>query len=135
MPERPSMQALPALVTCLAFVMYFWLIGNVILARGKYGIQTPSVIGNKDFERVYRAQQNTLEHLVVFVPLLFLFSQYVSPTWGAGIGLVWVLARVWYALGYYAPTGKKRSAGFTLSVVALLLLLLGTLIGIIRVLL
>ncbi len=129
------MHALPALVTCLAFAMYFWLIINVAVARGKYGIEIPATTGNADFERVFRAQQNTQEYLVAFVPLLFLFSQYVSPVWGAGIGLVWVIGRIWYALGYYAPTGKKRSPGYLISTVALLLLLLGAIIGIVMALL
>jgi glutathione S-transferase len=126
------MHALPALVICLAFIMYSMLIVNVVRARGKYGVASPATTGNADFERIFRAQQNTLEHLVMFVPLLWLFSQYVSPLWGALIGLVWVLARIWYALGYYAPTGKKRSPGFGLSVGALALLLVGSLLGIAR---
>jgi glutathione S-transferase len=124
------MQALPALVMCLAIAMYFWTIFNVGRARAKYGIATPATTGNADFERVFRAQQNTLEQLVMFIPCLWLFSQYAWPTWGAAIGLVWVIARVWYALGYYAPTGKKRSAGMTVSVIALAVLFLGSLIGI-----
>jgi glutathione S-transferase len=128
------MHALPALVTCLAFIMYAMLIVNVGFARRKYGVATPAITGNADFERVFRAQQNTLEHLVVFVPLLWLFSQYVSPPWGALIGLVWVLARIWYALGYYAPTGKKRAPGFGVSVGALVILLVGSLTGIARTL-
>src|SRR5271168_961164 len=123
------MQALPALAMCLAIAMYFWTIVNVARARRKYGVATPAITGNADFERVFRTQQNTVEHLVMFVPCLLLFSQY-WPTWGAGIGLVWVIARVWYALGYYAPTGKKRSPGFGLSVAALAVLFLGSLTGI-----
>ena len=124
------MYALPDLVLCLAVLMYVWLLVNVGRARKKYGVSSPAVTGNEDFERVFRAQQNTLENMVMFVPLLYSFSRYVSPAWGALLGLVWVIGRVWYAIGYYAPTGKKRSPGFMLSAFALLLMLLGTLLGI-----
>jgi hypothetical protein len=37
--------------------------------------------GDPDFERVLRVQQNTLEQLVFFPPLLWLFSFYISPLW------------------------------------------------------
>jgi uncharacterized membrane protein YecN with MAPEG domain len=124
-------QSLPALVICLAIAVYIWTVVNVSRARGKYGISAPATTGNVDFERVFRTQQNTLEHLVVFVPVLMLFSQYVSPVWGAGIGLVWVLARIWYALGYAAPTGRKRGPGFGISLAAIAVLLIGALVGIV----
>ena len=122
--------ALPALVICLAVAMYFWTIVNVGRARRKYKISAPATTGNENFERVFRAQQNTLEHLVVFFPCLWLFCRYASPTWGAGIGLVWVLARVWYAIGYASPTGRKREPGFAISSIALTVLLVGSLVGV-----
>ncbi len=123
--------ALPDLVICLAIAMYAWTIVNVGRARGKYKIPAPATTGNPDFERVFRTQQNTLEYLVVFIPCLWLFSQYASAIWGAGIGLVWVLARVWYVIGYAAPTGKKRGPGFGISFAALGVLLAGAAVGIV----
>jgi uncharacterized membrane protein YecN with MAPEG domain len=124
-------RALPDLVICLAVAMYIWTSVNVSRARGKYKISAPATTGNPDFERVFRAQQNTLEHMVAFIPCLLLFSQYASPLWGAGIGLVWVLARVWYAIGYAAPTGSKRGPGFGIALAALAVLLVGALVGIV----
>lgn len=124
------LQALPAMVLCLAVAVYIWTIANVVRARGKYNISAPATTGHPDFERVFRTQQNTLEHLVIFVPCLWLFCRYASPLWGAGIGLVWVLSRVWYVIGYAAPTGKKRNPGFTISFAAEIILLVGTAVGI-----
>jgi glutathione S-transferase len=125
------MYALPALVICLGIAVYIWTIVNVSRARGKYGISAPATTGNPEFERIFRAQQNTLEHLVMFVPCMLLFSQYASPLWGAGIGLVWVASRVWYAVGYAAPTGRKRALGYGISLAAIGILLVGALIGIV----
>jgi glutathione S-transferase len=121
---------LPALVLCLAIAMYIWTIVLVSLARRKYGIAAPATTGNADFERVFRTQQNTLEQLAIFVPCLLLFNAYVSPLWAAGIGLVWVVARVWYAIGYAAPGGGKRAPGGTISFAANSVLLVGAMIGI-----
>jgi glutathione S-transferase len=125
------MYALPALVICLGIAVYIWTIVSVSRARGKYGIPAPATTGNPDFERIFRAQQNTLEHLVMFVPCMLLFSQFASPLWGAGIGLVWVIARVWYAVGYAAPTGRRRSLGYGISFAAIGVLLAGAVIGIV----
>jgi glutathione S-transferase len=132
-PE-PAMDFLPPLVAltiCLAIAVYIWTIVSVSRARGKYGIRAPATTGNADFERVFRAQQNTLEHLVMFVPCILLFSRFVSPLWAAGIGLVWVLSRIWYAIGYAAPGGNQRSMGFGISFAATGVLLVGALIGIV----
>ena len=86
--------------------------------------------GDPDFERVVRVQQNTLEQLVFFLPLLWLFSFYVSPLWGAGVGALWLVGRIVYAWGYY-QAAEKRTIGFGISSISSVVLLLGSLYGII----
>jgi len=94
----------------------------------KYGVIPPATTGDPSFERVLRVQQNTLEQMILFLPALWLFSIYVNPYWGAGIGAVWVLGRVLYAWGYYQEA-KKRGPGFGISFLSVAVLLLGSLIG------
>jgi len=72
--------------------------------------------------------QNTLELLVAFVPAIWLFGMYVDPTWAALLGLVFIVARMLYLRGYVRDPAK-REVGFTLSVLALLMLLVGALWG------
>ncbi|BFM40132.1 MAPEG family protein [Synechocystis sp. LKSZ1] len=91
----------PSLITALALSVYQVLVANVGRARSKYKVMPPATTGNANFERVLRVQQNTLEQLVFFLPSLWLFSFYLNPSWGAGIGLVWVIGRIVYAWGYY----------------------------------
>ena len=116
--------ALPALVLCLAVIVFIATAFKVGSARGKYGIKAPATSGHPDFERVFRVQQNTLEQLVAFIPSFVLFAQYVSANWAAGIG------RIWFALGYYAAA-EKRGPGFMITFFALVLLLGGAIVGII----
>jgi len=85
--------------------------------------------GDENFERVVRVQQNTLEQLVFFLPALWLFSVYVNPFWGAGLGVVWLIGRIIYAWGYY-QAADKRIAGFAISTLGGIGLLLGALVGI-----
>jgi len=103
---------------------------NVGRARAKYKVLPPQMTGNPDFERVVRVQQNTLEQIVLFLPSLWLFSEFVSPIWAAVIGTVWLVGRIIFAWGYY-QAAEKRTIGFGIGTLATFTLVLGSLIGII----
>ena len=120
-----------AMVILLALVEYAALGGLVGRARGKYGVHAPAVSGHPVFERYFRVQQNTLEQLVVFVPAIWLFGTYVDATWAALLGLVFVVARVLYLVGYVKDPAK-REVGFALSSISVVALLLGALWGVAR---
>ena len=67
-----------ALVTLLAVLVYFYSSILVSRARGKFGVKLPATSGNADFERVFRAQMNTLEWMPIFLPSLWLFAIYIG---------------------------------------------------------
>jgi glutathione S-transferase len=117
----------PALVTVCALALYFVLTINVGRARAKYSVPVPQMTGNPDFERVVRVHYNTLEQLIFFLPLLWIFSLYVSPVWGSAIGAFWVMGRGLYAWGYYQAT-EKRGPGFAIASLSGMVLLLGSFI-------
>jgi len=119
----------PSLITALTLIVYQVLTVNVGRARGKYKIMPPAMSGDENFERVVRVQQNTLEQLVFFLPALWLFSFYVSPLWGAVLGAVWLVGRILFAWGYY-QAAEKRVAGFAISSLSGITLVLGALVGI-----
>ncbi len=122
----------PSLVTVLTLILFFIITANVGRARLKYKVPVPQTSGDPDFERVFRVQQNTLEQLILFLPSLWLFSLFVNAIWGAGIGAVWVVGRILYAWGYY-QAAEKRGIGFGINALSMLVLLIGSLFGIIRV--
>ena len=113
-----------ALVTCLAILVYFYSSILVSQARGKFGVKLPAISGNPDFERVFRAQMNTLEWLPIFLPSLWLFAIYVGDGIAAAIGLVWVVGRILYVLGY-AKAIAKRGPGFAIQALATIALWIG----------
>ena len=121
---------LPAIVTLLALLLFLYTCTVVGLAREKYGVAAPATTGNLDFERIFRVQMNTLEHLVLFLPSLWLFSEYVSPVWAGLVGLVWLVGRLYYALSYIKDA-KRRGPGFMIGFVALLVLMIGAAVGIV----
>ncbi len=117
-----------AIVTALALLEYMGISILVGRARGKYGIKAPATSGHEIFDRTFRVHQNTLEQLIVFLPALWLFGTFVSETWGAGLGLLFIVGRVMYVTGYIADP-EKRGMGFLVGFVANVVLTVGGLIG------
>ena len=120
----------PSLITALSLFVYLVLTINVGRARSKYQIPAPAMTGDENFERVLRVQQNTLEQLIFFLPLLWLFTFYISSFWAGILGTSWLIGRIIYAWGYY-QAAQKRVLGFAISSLSSMALLLGSLIGII----
>ncbi|NWH08913.1 MAG: MAPEG family protein [Alphaproteobacteria bacterium] len=120
--------ALPAIVTCLALGLYFYMGLRVGQARTAYDIKAPATTGHPVFERLFRIQMNTLEWLIIFLPSLWLFSAFVSPWIAALLGLVWIAGRYLYMEGY-AQAPEERGTGFIIQGIATGLLFLGAFIG------
>ena len=112
-------------VALIEYSVFSMLVGK---ARGTYDIAAPAISGDPIFERYYRVQQNTLEMLVLFIPGMFMFAEYVSADVAAGLGLVFVVGRFLYCRGYIADP-KSRTLGFVLSFVPAQILVIGGLIG------
>lgn len=115
-----------AIVSLLALLVYFWMGLQVGKARAKCGIHAPTMTGDPVLERTIRAHHNTLEWLPLFLVPLWLFAIYWSDLWAAVIGLVWIVGRIVYQLGYVADP-KKREAGFLIQALAVAVLLFGAL--------
>jgi len=118
-----------AAVSLLALIQYVAFGMAVGYARGKYGVNAPAITGHEVFERYFRVQQNTLELIVVLLPALWLFAQYVHPGWAAGLGVVYLVGRTLYFLGYVRDPAK-RELGFALTALPIVALLVGALIGV-----
>ena len=115
-----------ALVTLLAALVYFWTAITVARTRARVGIYAPATSGDPTLERTIRAHVNTLEWFPIFLPSLWLFAIYWSAHVAAALGLVWIVGRVIYFLGYTAAAEKRRP-GFFIQGVAAFILLLGAL--------
>jgi glutathione S-transferase len=117
--------AIVIVLALLEYVAFGMLVGN---ARGKYGVKAPATSGHEIFDRYFRVHQNTLEMMVVFVPATWLFGQYVSATWAAILGAVFIAGRFVYLRSYVADPAK-RGAGFGLSFLPIAAMLIGILIA------
>lgn len=115
-----------AIVTLAALLVYVWMIFRIGGARKASGVQAPAMTGDPVLERHIRVQANTLEWLVIFLPSLWLYAIYWSDLAAAILGVVWIIGRIVYALGYVADPGK-RGVGFAIQGLATAILLFGAL--------
>ena len=113
-------------VVMLALLQYTWFAIEVGRARGRFEVPAPATSGNENFERFFRAHQNTTEQLVVFLPAIFACAYLVNETLAAAMGLLFVVGRLMYFRGYTNPE-KSRSLGFGLGLIANAVLILATL--------
>ncbi|MGH8187589.1 MAG: MAPEG family protein [Steroidobacteraceae bacterium] len=120
-----------AIVTVLALIEFFWFGIMVARARATYGVHAPATTGNENFERYFRVHMNTLEQLVVFMPLMWVFASFVSPIWAAALGAVFIIGRAVYAIAYIGDP-RRRTLGFALTALPMLLMMLGILIWAVR---
>jgi glutathione S-transferase len=129
---------LSAAVSILAALLYIYMIIHVGQARGKTGIEAPTMTGAPQLERAVRVHYNTLEAMPVFLTGLWLATIYFSPAYPvvawlpAVLGLIWVIGRIVYMQGYMAAP-EKRSTGFGIQGVAMLGNLILAIIGIVTV--
>jgi glutathione S-transferase len=119
------------IVTALAVLQFLVFGFQVGKARARYGIKAPAISGNMIFERFFRVQQNTLEQLVIFLPGLYLFSHYFNPLAAAVLGAVYLVGRQIYAVAYVKDPAK-RSVGYGLTFLPMVILVLGGLFGAVR---
>jgi uncharacterized membrane protein YecN with MAPEG domain len=116
------------LTIVLALLEYVVMAALVGRARGKYGIHAPATTGHPAFERANRVHVNTLENLIIFIPAVWIFAAYVSASWAAGLGFVFVAARAAYAVGYL-KAAEKRSIGAGITGIVNIVLVVGALVG------
>ncbi len=103
-----------SLIVFLALFEYMVFILVVGATRNKYGVVAPATTGNELWERLYRIQVNTAEQLILFIPAVYGFAYFVSDIWAARIGVIFLIGRMVYFIGY-RKSGDKRILGAVLS--------------------
>ena len=86
-------------------------------ARGAGRVMAPSVVGDENFERHFRAHQNTLEQLIVFIPASFACGLFVQGIYVALVGLLFMAGRQLY-FSRYVKDPTTRGPGMLMTMVA-----------------
>jgi glutathione S-transferase len=118
-----------AMITALSTLVISIAMFLVGRARDKYQIKAPSISGHPDFERAFRAHQNTLEQTIIFLPVLWLATLYANEQIAAYAGYAWLLSRMWFIFAYI-NAANKRGPAFAIGLLAFVVLLVMSLWGI-----
>ena len=118
----------PGILSSIALLVYYFTLLRAGMDRGKFDIKAPSHDGPEEYVRHVRVHHNTLEHLILFLPGLWLFSFAVDPVWATIIGILWPIGRIRYALSYYKDA-EKRGPGLYLSMPPIYIYVLGSFIA------
>ena len=118
----------PGILSSIALLVYYFTLLRAGMARGKFDIKAPSHDGPEEYVRHVRVHHNTLEHLILFLPGLWLFSFAVDPVWATIIGILRPIGRIRYALSYYKDA-EKRGPGLYLSMPPIYIYVLGSFIA------
>jgi glutathione S-transferase len=79
------------------------------------------IYSDPKFMIAFRNQMNLLEHLILFLPTLWIFAFGFSDGLAAVVGLGYFIGRVLYARSY--PHSHK--VGYTLALISMLVLMIG----------
>lgn len=119
------------LVTLLTLLVVFVLAYQVGVARKTYQVPAPLTAGPEEFMRVFRAHANSVEFLVLFLPLLWITALAARDEIAALVGVFWPISRIIYATSYYKEA-KRRTPGFMMGITVLALLFAVSAIQIVR---
>ena len=124
---------LTAAVTIFAALICLWTAILVARARRRNNLPPPIMSGAAEVERALRVQGNTVEQVVIFLPLLWVAALYFHMIgWLVpAIGLVWCIGRIIFAIGYMVHP-EKRHIGFSIAVFASIALAILGIIGLVQ---
>ena len=117
-------------VIVIALLQLMFFSALVDRAREQYGVKAPATTGHEIFERYNRAHLNSIEQIVLFLPAIFLFAGFFDPRIAAALGALYVVGRTVYFVSYVRSPGS-RSLGFGIGMLAVVLLLGGSVVGIV----
>ena len=120
-----------SIVSLLVIAMNVWFGLRVAGAHQKYNVKLPAMSGDPNFDRIYRVHANTIEWMPNLMIPLWICAYFLSDIGAAALGLVWIVGRVMYSIGYTQAV-EKRVPGFGIQALACLLLLIGSIVGLIK---
>ncbi|MEE4350292.1 MAG: MAPEG family protein [Pacificimonas sp.] len=99
-------------------------------ARGKYEVQAPATTGPDGFVRAFRAHQNFVEQMVIFLPVVAILTALFGDVVGGIYALIFAIGRFLFVRGYNVEA-SKRQTGFMIGSLATLAALIACVVGIV----
>jgi uncharacterized MAPEG superfamily protein len=119
--------SLGVLTVVAAYAYALVMVGR---ARGKHGVKVPETTGPEPFVRAFRAHQNSVEQMVIFLPLVVILSGIFGDLIGAIYAFTFAAGRFLFVRGYNIAA-EKRTLGFQIGLFASLAALIACIVGVI----
>ena len=119
--------ALPLTSFGTILVVAFTFYASMGAGKMRGNVKAPATTGDIEFEKAFRVHYNTIEQLVIFLPLLWLSAPYWGDFFGGTTAIVWVIGRMIYARAYRTDP-SNRTLGFVITLLAFLAVFLGSII-------
>ena len=116
------------IIAMLALIEYQVFGIQVGAARSRGNVEAPAVTGDAGFERTFRAHQNTLEQLIIFLPALYASAFFVHELFAVGAGVLFLVGRAMYFRAY-SKDASTRGPGMIVTMLGNVSLVLGALSG------
>jgi len=121
------------IVTVFMLAQYIYFTMRAGLARDKdQKIVAPAMTGSEEFEKKLRVQLNTLEQLIVALPALWLCAVFFSADVAAVLGIIYLIGRFVYSIGYLSTDVKNRATGMIFTMLSNVAMLGCALFGSVR---
>ena len=98
-----------ALVTVFSSLFTFYLAYNTGMTRMKHKEPPYETTKSKEVMIANRAHMNTIEMMVVYLPILWVATVFGPTAIVSWVGVIWFVSRVWYALGYLKDPKKRQT--------------------------
>lgn len=108
----------------------FFITARAGALRGKHDIVPPKMVGNDEYEIAYRIQGNSVEQLLMFMPIMWIAAYALGDIWGGAAGLVWLIGRFVYA-GAMRSDPSKRGTGMVITSAPLLVLMIAIVVNLV----
>jgi uncharacterized membrane protein YecN with MAPEG domain len=123
--------AFVTVIVMLALVEYMYFGAAVGRARARHDVAAPATHGDETFERFFRAHQNTLEQIVVFIPAIYAAGYYANELFAVATGVVFLIGRALYFRSYIRDP-QARGIGMIVTMISVVVLVIAGLVGAVR---
>lgn len=112
---------LTILVSLIALLQTFGLDVYISLSKFRHGVQDPEIVNNETFKKIYKIYNNTVSDLILFLPLLWIFSSLESDQMAGILGLIWLFGRFHYDFSFFKNPSTRTISMATTSFVVIVM--------------
>ncbi len=94
------------MVTVIALLHLFALDVYLSFHKFKHGVKDSEIVNDQNFQKINKIFKNATQELVLFLPLIWIFSLITSDNLTGLVGIAWLITRLNYDFSYFRHPQK-----------------------------